>query len=534
VAAQPHRDAGGIGVNRYSFSLQRFMRARNTCAMLCVALFYSLAHAAVPLPNVQLLTSDPGTGPADRDVPFLAWHEDLSLDGYVEQEILMSGEANTYVYTDEANQSTQVEVASSGHAYTTRVLLRHPANPDDFNGVVYLEILNATARYDGAPMWNLTYPSIIAKGAAWVGVTYSDTTARFMHDTWGKDAFPAPSGAEPRNRSRYATLNIATRAYTWDIVSQAAALLKANKKSSNPMKGFGVDTTIVTGYSQSARYVTTYANSFMPSFRANSKDRIVDGYIVAAGGPTASLLDGRGSHTLGDRRTFELSALKGVRFTTESDIKSVLVRQTKAERPRLRTYEAAGTSHVDLNGGIVGRGVSIYQFGNISSAGFGCVLPLNPLRTGTPLSAIQHRLAQWIEGKRQPPANRFIAYDADTNEWRRDADGNALGGIRPARIEVPLGAYTGSNLYEGPLPAVAAIFCGGIVGGFDAFPTDEVRRRYFTRRIYVLLTWWHLFAQYMDGFLLPSDAKAIMDEAKNYEGLPEQFYWLPRGGRGIR
>jgi len=283
----------------------------------------------VPLPQAQPLPYDRGTGPEDRDVPFLAWYEDLSADGYREQEVLLSGEANTYRYVDDAGQSTEVEVDTTGHPYTTRMLLRHPENPADFNGVVYMEILNATARYDGAPMWDLTYRSIMRDGAAWVGVTYSDTTAAFMRDAWGTTNFPAPAGSQPRDRSRYATLNVSTRAYTWDIVSQAAALLKTDWEEQNPLGGFGVDTIIVTGYSQSARYVSTYGNSFYPQYGSVPDDPVVDGYIVGAGGTFTSTMDGAGFHrNRADARNFNTSGGYTVRYTTESDIDAIVIGTT--------------------------------------------------------------------------------------------------------------------------------------------------------------------------------------------------------------
>jgi hypothetical protein len=557
-------------------------------ALLLAAVTWQSAGAAVPLPTTQLLETDPGTGPEDRNVPFLAWHEDLTAVGYIEEEILMSGVANAYTYADEAAQSPAVTPSGSTSPYTTRVLIRRPQNARDFNGVVYLEILNATARYDGAPMWNLTYPSVIADGAAWVGVTYSDTTAAFMRDIWGTTNFPAPQGAQPRNRSRYATLNIVGRAYTWDILNQAAALLKADDDMHNPMRGFEVDTIIATGYSQSAAYVTTFANSFYPSYSeaepctpelgdADLCKPIVNGYIVAAGGPTSRLLDGAGSNPIGDLRNCE-NALnreapckegetepeaadpyaydlpKIVRFTTESDIKAARVRQTMADQPLLRTYEIAGASHVDFWGSIVGQKVAEYQFG-IPATGTiesQCDLPYNPLRTGIPLSAIQHRLARWIQFDELPPPSNYMIWEGSFDltdpvtfrslvNWVRDdgdndatdgdegrGDGNVVGGVRPPRIDVPLGRYFGSNSLEGPLTS-QTIFCNGIIGGFDAYSETELRERYQNQRLLYLQTWWSVWRSYNEGFLLPDDAKTILDEAKALDlGLPG------RNGNGNR
>ncbi len=101
------------------------------------------------LPSTQNLPYDSGTGPEDRDVPFLAWHEDLSVDGYMEEEILMSGTAQTYEYIDDLAESPLAQPTEADPMpHTTRVLIRRPINAEDFNGVVYMEILNATARSD--------------------------------------------------------------------------------------------------------------------------------------------------------------------------------------------------------------------------------------------------------------------------------------------------------------------------------------------------------------------------------------------------
>ncbi len=530
------------GLPRGTYADKKAIAILSNMRRLILSLLLTVASAALALPTVPVPGATPlpyaaGTGPEDRDVPFLAWHDDLSVEGYTEQEVLVSGQASTYEYVDPAAQTTDVRVATSGHAYTTRLLLRHPRDPADFNGVVYMEILNATARYDGAPMWNFTYPSIIADGAAWVGVTYSDATAGFMKNTWGTANFPAPAGAQPRNRSRYATLNLTSRAYTWDILSQAAALLKADSAADNPLAGFGVNTIIVTGYSQSARYVTTYANSFYPQYVAASDAPVVDGYIVAAGGAFSSTLDGRGFHPDPDPRNLNVGAGHTVRVTTESDQSSAQVRLTQQQQPMLRTYEAAGTSHVDLNSNLIGARVAEYQFGVSGGTDWGCDLPLNPIRTGDPLSAVQQRLAQWIQTGRQPPDDRFIEFDTTTGDWVRNSDGNVIGGVRTARSEVPLGAYSGINPYSGD-DRVTAIFCGSIIGSFAAFSDAEIVSRYDNKLFFVLRTWRAMFRQWLDGFLLPVDGPAILQDARNLqvEGLPDQPPGPPpwRGNTGIR
>jgi hypothetical protein len=554
--------------------------AQRIFAVLGVLLMCS-AHAAVPVPNAQIVPNSVGTGPADRDVPFLATYKDLSVNGYVEQEVLFSGTANVYDYADKngANVSPVPQATGATGSYVTRMLVRRPQNPVNFNGVVYLEILNATANYDGSPMWDLTHRQMLTDGAVYVGVTYSDTTARFMRDIWGTTAFPSPAGAQPRNRSRYATLDIKTRAHTWDILDQAAALLRADTNANNPLNGFAVDTIIATGYSQSAGYVVTYANSFYPSYSelepctdelAATGDckPLVNGYIVAAGGPTARLLNGAGSNPVGNQRNcenalnretpciesaiepfaadpYEYDLPKIVRFTTESDLKSVRVRQTMLDQPNLRTYEVAGVAHVGFWLSLEGQRVAEYQFG-IPATGVvdsPCILPFNPLRTGPVLSAVQYRLARWIQYNETPPPSYFMEWEGDFTQedqffvplanWVRDdgdndasdgddgeGDGNAIGGVRPARLTTPLGRYYGSNFFDGPF-SVNRIFCTGIYGGFEAYTPEDVQARYYNKDTFVALTWWSIWRAYTEGFLLAPDANVILDEARAYDGLPD-------------
>jgi hypothetical protein len=549
--------------------------------VLC-ALALCSANAAVPVPTAQILTNSPGTGPEDRDVPFLATYKDLAAEGYVEQEALFSGTANVYVYADRngANVSPVPEATGATGNYTTRMLVRRPQNPADFSGVVYLEILNATANYDGAPMWDLTHKQMMFEGAIWVGVTYSDSTARFLRDLWGTTAFPNPSGTQPRNRSRYATINVPSRAYTWDILNQAAALLRAESNANNPLQGFDVDTIITTGYSQSAGYVNTFANSFYPSYSelapcsveladTSQCEPLVNGYIVAAGGPTARLLDGAGSNPVGNQRNcenalnrespciessiepaptdpYQYDLPKIVRFTTESDITAARVRQTMADQPNLRTYEVAGTSHVGFWLSLEGQRVAEYNFGipatgEINGA---CELPYNPLRTGPMLSGAQYRLSRWIQYNETPPPSNFMIWEGDFDDrdqyfvpkvnWVRDdgdndasdgddgeGDGNAIGGVRPPRLTTPLGRYYGSNFYNIPEFTVDRIFCTGIIGGFEAYTAEDVQARYFNRATYAALTWWSMWRSYREGFLLLPDALVILEEAKAYDGLPQ-------------
>ena len=95
------------------------------CLTLAACLTGNPAAAQVPLPATEFLPVIDGT-PEQRSAPFGAWVMDVSADGYVEQEYLVSGLANIYDYVDAAARSREVEVTAVDRPYTTRILVRRP------------------------------------------------------------------------------------------------------------------------------------------------------------------------------------------------------------------------------------------------------------------------------------------------------------------------------------------------------------------------------------------------------------------------
>jgi len=138
-----------------------FSFGQKACRFLFVGLLAFLLPAisfaaAVSLPTTELLPVVPGD-PESRSTPFIAWFQDLSLAGYVEEEYSVTGLANIYGYVDDAAQSPEVEVIEADTPYTTRILVRRPEQAKRFNGTVFLEVLNATAGWDGDPIWQSNF-----------------------------------------------------------------------------------------------------------------------------------------------------------------------------------------------------------------------------------------------------------------------------------------------------------------------------------------------------------------------------------------
>src|SRR5262249_55351497 len=104
--------------------------------------------------------------------PFLAAAKnqqplDLSKSGYVEEEFMVSGAANVYDW--EASGTLTVKTPNA--PYTTRILVRRPANAARFSGSVVVELLFPARRWDWPMMWGYSHDYIMDHGDAWVGIT---------------------------------------------------------------------------------------------------------------------------------------------------------------------------------------------------------------------------------------------------------------------------------------------------------------------------------------------------------------------------
>lgn len=460
-------------------------------------------RAEVSLPSTELVPVVPGD-PETRSTPFIASSIELEPLGYVEEEYLVSGAASVYMYTDDEGQSSEVEVAQADVAYTTRMLVRRPQSPQKSSGTVYLEILNATAGWDGDPIWQNTSALVTREGSSWVGLTTKPVAADFLRDKWGRSPFA------PRNASRYADISFPHFGQVWDMISQVAALLRS-ESSENPLRGWRIERIILVGYSQSARYQITYLNSFHADTTWNGSS-VIDGYYIAAGQESAKrvrIVDDREGLPPGDARNLILGQAPVIRFQTQTEVIGFgahAVRQTEADNPSIRMYEMAGGAHVgastnERGGRALDRDLALPGFGA------GCGLPLNPIRIGFAQSALLDALESWVRYGEAPPPSALLELETDAEGKTQivlDEDGNALGGVRLPTIDAPLGTYLASNTGGG--------FCY-LIGAFEEFDEEMLRARYPSHLGYVWRVWRSAVRSYRQRFLLFGHMRRLMGEA---------------------
>jgi hypothetical protein len=442
---------------------------------------------------------------ATRSTPFLAWYQDLSKVGYVEEEYLVSGTANVYEYVDNAAQRPEVQVAMPDVPYTTRILVRKPRNPSRFNGTVLVDVLNATAGWYGDAVWYGNYEYIIRSGAAWVGVSTKPVTVNFLRDGWGRPPWPV------RNASRYASLSMPEFGQVWDILTQVGTLLKSDRNRDNPFRRYDVHRLIMVGYSQSAAYQVTYANSFHEMTRQRNGQPVYDGYLIEAGGASAKDVTGASAATenlpRGDLRNIVQVDAPVIKVQTQTEIvnfPSYPTRQSEAQYPWVRTYEIAGGSHVDAWRDVEGGQALVRDLGLPPSFCPAPANPKNPLRTAFYESAALNNLIRWIRFGVPPPPSRFIeltATNMGTYQLTRDTDGNVVGGVRPPELEAPVGTYLESNTGPG--------FCG-LYGGFSPFTEERLQELYPYRGSYARRFVRGVWEAVRDRYLLPADAATLL------------------------
>ena len=404
-------------------------------------LFFTAAAAAfAQVPALKITGPIPVT--ADS-YPFLGRTLnpiDFKKGGYVEQEFFVSGSANVYDWLADGTLQTKAKDAP----YTTRVLVRRPANASRFSGNVVVESYMTARRYDWPIMWSYVYQSLMEHGDAWVGVT-----------------IPANSAALKKfNPARYASISFANPTPSancpggvedglrFDVLSQVGAALKTG---TGVMGNLRVEAIYMTAQGGD---LLTYMNAIHPSAKLASGKFVYDGYLSRNPGniqrmnpcsdaPRAN--DARG----GFNRKFGVPVIAVV---AQGEVPASLnLRRADSDDPadRFRLYEVAGVSHIDK----AAYSQMPVVADQIAAVGASPGTPEWPLAitcdppiplTGQPAltyiydAAFQH-LFRWArKGIAPPKADRIQVHEQTV---LLDDYGNAKGGVRTPYVEVPVASY---------------------------------------------------------------------------------------------
>jgi hypothetical protein len=431
------------------------------------------AGAVVPTPVVTgPIPSDvPGTSAA-RNWPFFATHIVMSDYGYVEQEFFFEGTATRYSSPTGGapNNTTTAIVQSTGHPYKTRMLVRRPTDPARFNGIAIVEWVNVTNGYDVEIHWQEQMAHYIREGYAFIGVSVQNAGVSGTGAT--------PRGLKAWSPTRYSTLNVNDSGAVgndqlgYDIFSQAG---QAVRNVSSVLGGLPVERVIAKGESQSAQRLFIYFNAI------HHLDPVFDGAMI--------------THNNNSIRA-DIPTPPIIKAYSENEIRNAPAIQP--DTPTLRTWTVAGSTHSEYytmiaRAPILLRDLGLQAFDTCAT----------PARSRVPfymvLNAGTDALVKWIRTGLEPPNAPPPLYSGTPLGPARDANGNALGGIRLPDMEVPV-AWN------------AAVTCG-LGGNHEMFDSAKLNALYPTHGSYVSKVAKASKAAVDAGFLLPVDAEITKEKA---------------------
>jgi hypothetical protein len=494
--------------------LKRSSKACLALPALAVALIApSAARAAVPVPTVTgplpvSATSYPFGAANQQMVP-----QDLSKLGYVEEEYLVSGKANVYTWP----AAGPAIVRTPDAPYTTRILVRRPADPAKSSGNVIVEMLNPSNLFELNIGWGIMQKQIVRDGDTWVGVTAKPVTVvalkKFDPQRYASLSMANPLPlTDPNNCANVASDSSRTteNGLIWDMNSQVGAWLKSNDPV-NPLRGV-IKRAYGFGYSQTGGYLNTYTNAIAKNALLDTGKPVYDGYFIAnAGGSFVGLVpinQCASNPPIGDpRRNTGNLGVPIIRAMSQSDyLSGIAARRADSDDPAdpYRAYDVAGEGHASpfelyysaKPDDIVKAGQPVPPM----SCNEG---PRSRFPTGIPFDAILHNLDLWVQKGIAPPPGQFI--NVVNNQPVLDQFGNVTGGYRTPYLDVPTSTWFGNS--------TGASFCF-IAGHEVPFTAAQLAQLYPTRDDYVAKVAADAASLVAQRYLTPEDARYIVQEAR--------------------
>jgi hypothetical protein len=451
-----------------------FVHTRLLAVLVTAAGTTSLATSTEPVP-VPTVTRVPGDipGSQDRNYPFFASDIVLANFGYVEEEFFYAGTAHTYA---NAAPGADAEIVKSGVPYRSRLLVRRPAAPARFNGVVVVEWLNVTNGYDTDVLWLYQKEFLVREGYVWVGVSAQD----------GGVSRP-PNGIKVWSPTRYGSLDLtgggtADASLNFDIYAQAGA---AVRHVPQVLGGLVPRYVIAVGQSQSAGRLGPYLNG------VHQRAPVFDAALLTVNNAPI-------------RTDLSIPVIKVLSETERA------TSRLEGDQAKVRVWPVAGATHSEQYS-LVSRAAFLKR--DLNQDAFDpCETPARSrVEIRYVYNAATDALVRWLRTGAQPPHAPAFTYDETApitsggrgpgeKPVKRDAHQNILGGIRLPEMDVPVATES-------------AELCG-LGGTHVPFDAATVNALYPTHDVYVKRVTDAAEAAVAQGFLLRADAKQEVDTAR--------------------
>lgn len=376
---------------------------------------------AATMPTFKEVTGPGAMFPGLQRLPA---DEDLAALKYIVKEYFVSGIAQ-------------------GQPYTTRILVRRPADAKKFSGIVVAEPMHPSGN---SWMFHFVHTYAMKQGHISLEIV-SGNIAQIQQS----------------NMERYKDLQTAGNQAN-EIIAQAGLLAKSGRRD-GPLEGLPIRKMILMGTSASAATVTGYLPAHM-IYRGDDMKPIFDGFL-----PTSQ----------GGNNPIMKVDVPVILMPTLTEVASAAAGGNRYRRPdgdaagdQFRIYEVAGMSHNDSRV-------------NPTYDPDPCKYPVSKFPQGLGMTVGLDHLIQWVDKGKVPPRAEYITVDNDTandgSVLALDANGNARGGVRNPYVDVPVNRYVVPN--EGATPPIpnpspmvagrgangAGFFCG--IGGYQLPLTKE-------------------------------------------------------------
>lgn len=429
---------------------------------------YVSSTAPAVSPDREKIVRDAAAMPEIKELPYdagVTYHTDIvegshafssmycsvgsvSLEDnkYVEKEFLMSGKANVYNLYD----NDTPYIVKADNPYATRLLVRYPNDGKKFSGRVYIDILNASSGIDLEDIWRRSYQYFMDNGDVYIGITSQSDVAAAL---------------KRFDEVRYADINWQVDGKNedglfWDMLSQLGNMLRDHPEAILPAS-MKPERVYVSGQSWSGDYLNTYSSVFYSYY--NCGRSLFDGYVSVVSPAETFIASGVAGPVHSYTETKEpyiVIMSEGERYfgaydSWYLDFEYLRGADANEENHKFRFYEVAGSGHSDPVSPIIPNN------GEIAKANKGNIrapkvytgderpsdLQLDMIITG----ALENEHLWATEGIPAPSGEAYWLeyrtvvdpdpYIGDLYENVRDANGNALGGIRMPQIEVPVATY---------------------------------------------------------------------------------------------
>jgi hypothetical protein len=363
---------------------------------------------------------------------------------------------------------------AAGHPYTTRMVIRRPANDDDFSGLVVAESMHPIG---GAHAFE--YNSVYIMDSGHIAVEVS---------TIGVEAI------REFNPSRYGDIEF-TPEQTSEVLAQAGALIKS---AQSPIADMGLRNMILWGTSASSRILTNYLPAHQVFTLADGSN-IYDGFMPTSNGT--------------DIETVDVPMIQ-VPTQHEYSVGATAHQDSNEHGKQFRSYEFAGLAHLDA------RNNSARVSQNH------CQHPISMFPQEAYFSVALHHLLEWVDkGITPPSAPRVLMDNYEDNDgslMALDEYGNPIGGIRNPYVDVAAYKYTMVNV---PTDAGMNAGVGGmgpallcrLSGWQTPVNTAILRNKYGSPANYMNAFERSLNAMEAAGWSLPVYHNLIMEDARQVQ-----------------